>query len=155
MYKVHAERWQDQHADAVGNRLLQFARTSGRPLTKLSDAVTKVVRRTDGRLVTIHTCNPAIFDTRLRSLAELFPKVFTPILKDPEELYRRGLPSEVLFGPFIGWTAPGAPGFYDMWKKPAEFESTLYANPDIVTDGRLTEKTTFPTILGKILPSEP
>ena len=35
--------------------------------------------------------------------------------------------------------APGASGFFDMWKKPAEFQSTLYAVPDIVTDGRLTE----------------
>ena len=143
MYQTHVDRWQESHPDAAGNRLLEYARTIGRPLTKISDAVKKVVRMMSGRLAVIHTCNPAIFDIGLRRLAERFPKVFTPMLEDREEILRLGLPSEILVGAFIGWTAPGAPGFFDMWKKPAEFQSTLYAvrdsNRDIVTDDRLTE----------------
>ena len=92
-----------------------------------------------GRLVVIHNCNPAIHDKRLRHSAERFPKEFTPMLKDQDEIVRRGLPSEIHFGPFLAWTAAGAPGFFDMFKTPAEFQRTLYAIPGLVTDGRLTE----------------
>ena len=92
-----------------------------------------------GRLVVVHTANPAIYDKRLRPFAELFPKVFTPVLRDTEEITRRGLPSQVHFGAFVAWTAPGMPGFYDMWKTLAEFQGTLYEVPDFVTDGRLTQ----------------
>ena len=137
--QTHLDRYQESHADAAGNRLLKYERTIGRPLTKTCDAVTRVVTMMSCRLVVIHNCNPAIHDKRLRHLAERFPKVFTPMLKDQDEIVRRGLPSEIHFGQFVAWTAAGAPGFFEMFKTPAEFQSTLYAIPDHVTDGRLTE----------------
>ena len=133
------DRYKRTHPDVAGNRLIQYAHTLGRPLAKLSDIVTRVTRMGSGRLVVIHTANPAVHDKRLRHLAELVPMVFTPMLRDVDEITRRRLPSQVHFGPFIGWTAPGTPGFYDMLKTPAEFQSTRFAIPDMVTDGRLTE----------------
>ena len=70
------------------------------------------------------------------------------MLTDTKEITRRGLPSQVHFGAFVAWTAPGMPGFYDMWKMPAEFQGTLYAVPDFVTDGRLTQSS-VPLYIGK------
>ena len=70
----------------------------------------------------------------MRSFVELFPRLLTPIMKDPNELRRRALPTEIRFGAFFSWTASGTPGFYDHWKKPAEFAGTLLANLDFITD---------------------
>ena len=92
-----------------------------------------------GEMAVIHTANPAIHDIRLRDQAQIFPKLIPPILKDIPEIRRRGLPSQIKWQAFFGWTANLTPGFHVFWKVPSEFQGTLYACPDVVADGRFSE----------------
>ena len=144
----HLDRYERAHPGISGNQLILYTRSLGQPLAAPGDVAIKVCHMLCAGLVAVHTGNPAVFDRRLRQQAEKFPRVFTPMLTNIDEISRHGLPSQVRFGAFLCSTALGVVGWFDFWKTPAELQGTLYAIPDVVTDGRLSQ-TTVPLLIGR------